>query len=141
MRFLIVEDDLLSQKLLKKMLEKYAECVVASNGQEGYDLFCEAADAKMPFDLITLDVMMPQASGTECLSSIRAYESETLQIPEESRVKVIMTTAVDDALTVYDAHASGCTQYLVKPIERKRLIMTLERLGLIAQGGPSSTNR
>jgi len=138
MRFLIVEDDSVSQKLLERMLEKYAECVVANNGQEGFDSFCEAVEEKRPYDLILLDVMMPQASGTECLSSIRAYESETLGLEEEAQVKVIMTTAVNDALTVYDAHASGCTQYLVKPIDRKRLILTLERLGLISQAGPSA---
>jgi len=138
MRFLIVEDDSVSQKLLERMLEKYAECVVANNGQEGFDFFCEAVEEKRPYDLILLDVMMPQASGTECLSSIRAYESETLGLEEEAQVKVIMTTAVNDALTVYDAHASGCTQYLVKPIDRKRLILTLERLGLISQAGPSA---
>lgn len=133
MRFLIVEDDPVSQRILVRMLENYAECVVANNGQEGFDRFCEAVDEKRPFDLVTLDVMMPQASGTDCLASIRAHEIEILNLPEDRRVKVIMTTAVDDAMVVYDAHVSGCTQYLVKPVDRKRLIQILQQLNLIPQ--------
>ncbi len=129
-RFLIVEDDPSSQKLLVAMLKPYGECVTAADGQEGFDKFCEAHEAGRPFDLITLDIMMPKASGTECLSSLRAHEVEVLNIPVDQRTKVIMTTALDDTMTVFDAHAQGCTQYLVKPIEKNRLLMTLQRLHL-----------
>jgi response regulator of citrate/malate metabolism len=42
-----------------------------------------------------------------------------------------MTTALDDSMTVFDAHAHGCTQYLVKPIEKSKLVLTLQRLELM----------
>ena len=50
---------------------------------------------------------------------------------ERDMVKVIMTTALDDARSVVEAYQEGATAYLVKPINRKKLMEEFLRLGLI----------
>ncbi len=133
MRILVVEDDQVSQRVLAAIVSKIAECDVASNGEEAYEKFCDACEQDDPFDLIFLDVMMPEVSGQEALVAIRDYE-EQLGIAMGQGVKVIMTTALDDGNNLYQAHANGCVDYIVKPISRDKIINSIKKLGLMNSG-------
>lgn len=130
MRALIVEDDKISAKVLESILKKYADCQVAPNGQLGYDYFCDAFESGNPFDLICLDIMMPEVDGQELLLAIREYE-ESNNIFDEKGAKIIMTSALSDPSNLYMATASNCSDYLTKPITKKRLIKVLKKIGLI----------
>lgn len=130
MRILIVDDDTTCQTLLQVFLRPYAECVVASDGREGFDKFCAAIEDNRPFDLLLLDVMMPSASGTEMLEAVREYEEEELGRVQGDCVKVIMCTALSDAVTVYNAQSSGATRYLVKPLTKRMVLDAVRSLDL-----------
>ena len=129
MKVLIVEDEPISRKVLHTILENVAtECLIAVNGEDAFDKYLEAVESNTPFDVIFLDVMMPEANGQEALAAIREYETE-LGIVGDSGVKVIMTTALDDGKNIYQAHANGCVDYIVKPISRDKILKAVERLG------------
>jgi two-component system chemotaxis response regulator CheY len=130
MKFLIVEDDLNSRLLLEVYLAPYGTINTASNGQEAVDAYVESLDQGAPFNLICMDIMMPEMDGHEALSQIRQIERDR-DIALADRSKVIMTTALKDNLNAHRAfYDEGCEAYLVKPIKKKAVTDWLERLGL-----------
>lgn len=132
MRILIVEDDFIARKMMKTFLSPYGDCDVAVDGEEGVQAFRLAWEENIPYDLILMDIMMPNLNGQEALKRIREME-RAFGIPGTEEVKVIMITALGDPKTVINSYYSaGATSYLVKPIEKQRLQSELRDLGLVS---------
>jgi len=128
---LIAEDDFISRRVLSELLSPHFECDVAVDGEEAVASFKLSHQAKKPYDLICLDIMMPKMDGREALCQIRALERE-MGVPSKLEAKIVMTTALDDAKTVFDTYyQGGATAYLVKPIIKTKLFGELRSLGLI----------
>jgi len=132
MKCLIVEDDFTARKLLQMYLSDYGDCFIAVNGREAVEAVRQALDEGQPYDLICLDIMMPEMDGQEALKVIRQVEKEH-GIAGLDNVKVIMTTALDDPRNVMGAFRGGCEAYIVKPIAKKKLVEEMEKLGVITQ--------
>jgi two-component system, chemotaxis family, chemotaxis protein CheY len=131
MRVLIVEDDLVAQKLMVNYLSPHGDCDIAVDGEEAIRAFRLAQKDNRPYDLILMDIMMPNVSGLDALLKIREMETN-VGIIGSSEVKVIMTTALGDPKTVINSYyKSGATSYLVKPIGREKLLAEVRNLGLI----------
>ncbi|MBW4056694.1 MAG: response regulator [Proteobacteria bacterium] len=128
MKTLIVEDDFLSRKLMLAYLSPLGECDIAANGSEALEAFMMANDAGHNYDLITLDIMMPEMSGQEVLKRMRRIEEERGLVP----AKIVMTTALKDVDNVMTAFKNQCEGYLVKPIESEKLRGLLRELNLVA---------
>ena len=110
---LVVDDDADTRQVLKRFLNRKGlpvEC--ASSGEEGLRLARELH----PMAII-LDVMMPGMDGWAVLSTLKS-EEEVKDIP------VVMLTIVDDKNLGY---ALGATDYLIKPVDRGRLIEILAK--------------
>ncbi len=84
-----------------------------------------------PYDLICLDIMMPETSGHDALKAIRDLEAEH-GIHGCDGVKVIMTSAVNDARNIIQSFREGCESYVVKPITEVELLAKMSDLGLLA---------
>mgnify|MGYP001240541659 CR=1 FL=1 len=122
MKILIVEDDFASRLVIKKLMSKYGYCDEVVNGNEAVKAFRYAHDEGAPYDLILLDIMMPEMNGKDALKKIREYERE-MNLNFRQEVKVIMLTALDSPGDVIESYYDGgCTAYLVKPIRRNKLI-------------------
>ncbi|OGR30592.1 MAG: two-component system response regulator [Desulfuromonadales bacterium GWD2_54_10] len=131
MKCLIVEDDLISRRILKELLSSLCDCDIAINGEEAIVSFRMAHEGKRPYDLICMDIMMPGIDGQEALLRIREME-KAMGISPCLEVKVIMTTALDDPHTVVQAfYKGGATSYIVKPISKQKLINEIRQFGLI----------
>ncbi|MCA1945817.1 MAG: response regulator [Desulfovibrio sp.] len=131
MRVLIVEDDFTSRKLMQTILSPYGDCDVAVNGREAVEAFQNALNSAKPYDLVCMDIMMPEMDGQEALKQIRAIE-RTMGVRASEEVKVVMTTALDDPKNVVEAYyKGGATSYIPKPIDRQLFIHLLRNLGLI----------
>lgn len=131
MRCLIVEDDFISRKIMRELLAPHFDVEIAVDGEEAVTAFKLALEAKAPYDLICMDIMMPRMNGSEALKIIRQLEKEQ-DTPANLEVKVIMTTALDDPKTVFDVYYNvGATAYIVKPISKAKLMRELRTLGLI----------
>ena len=133
MKTLIVEDDLLCQKSLQGWLRPHGECVVAVNGYEAMDVFKAALQEGHPYDLVYLDIMIPGMDGLEALMAIRRFE-KTHGVNEHDHVKIVMTSAIDKSHQIREAFWQGCDAYLIKPIEQRKLIEELKKLGLVLSG-------
>jgi two-component system chemotaxis response regulator CheY len=131
MRILIVEDDFIGRKIMHQLLLEYGQCDVAVDGLEAVKAYDLAWAAGEPYDVMFLDIMMPNMSGHEALKIIRDKEKERGVTPQKE-VKVIMTSALDDVKNVTQSFfQGGASAYLVKPIERRKVIEELRKLGLI----------
>jgi len=129
MKILIAEDDLGSRKFMQQLLKSYGDCDVTVDGIETVDAFLLAWDEKEPYDLICLDIMMPKLDGLKALKIMRDLEKDK-KAPEEQRAKIIMTTALNEQQTVYDAFDLGCEAFAAKPINQEKLREVLEKLGI-----------
>ena len=110
---LVIDDDPTIHDLLRRFLSKKGfEVKTAKTGAEGVRL----AKMLQP-EAITLDVMMPGMDGWSVLTSLKAN-------PHTADIPVIMMTMVDDQNLGY---ALGATEYLLKPIDGKKLDTILDK--------------
>ncbi len=130
MKILIAEDDFASRKFMLRFLSKYGECDVTVDGMEAVDAFTMALDADEGYDLVCLDIMMPELDGYQALKQIREYEKEK-GISEEDGAKIIMTTALNEGRNVTKAFELGCVAYAGKPIDQDKFENVLRKLNLI----------
>jgi adenylate cyclase len=101
---LIADDDRISRKLLRRLLEQDGHAVrVAADGVEALELFAEGA-----VDIVLLDVVMPGLDGISVLERLKA-------MPGGSDVPVIMISAVDETASVVRCIEAGADDYLPKP--------------------------
>ena len=130
MKTLIVEDDLTSRIILKEVLKGFGPCHFAVNGREAVEIVRAALDAGKSFDLVTLDIMMPEVDGQDALRQIRKLESEH-GVDPALRARVVMTTALSDPVNFTNAFDSLCDAYLVKPLRKDKLLEVLRLHKLI----------
>ncbi len=112
---LIIDDDQTVRELMQSFLRKEGYRVeVASGGEEGLKRATELHP-----DVITLDVAMPRMDGWSVLSALKAD-------PALHDIPVIMLTMVDNKSMGY---ALGAAEYMMKPINRERLIAVIRKYG------------
>lgn len=130
MKCLVVEDEFITRTMLQKYLSQFGEVHVAANGREATEAVHMAHSGKAPYDLITLDVMMPEMNGQETLKSIRDLEAFFEVIPSRG-AKIIMITTLGDGKSIMAAFKGQCDGYIVKPIDLKKLEKHLTDFSLI----------
>jgi len=114
---LLVEDVPVNQMLAVRILEKVGhQVVVANNGREGLE-----ALAKRSFDLVLMDVQMPEMDGFEAARTIRAGGS---RVPIVAMTAYAMTGDRDRCL------AAGMNGYISKPIRSRELLDAVDRYGI-----------
>jgi two-component system, chemotaxis family, chemotaxis protein CheY len=131
MKALIVEDNFMNRMLLQEYLKGYGECHIAVNGKEAVGAVRSALESGKPYDLICLDIMMPEMDGQEALKEIRALEESYMIIHGRNSI-IIMTTALKDLKNVSEAYSNLCDGYLTKPIRKEKFLEYLRNLKLIS---------
>ena len=110
-KILLVEDNELNQEIAAYMLqERGLEVTVAVNGKEAVELFEQSNPDT--FDLIFMDVMMPQMNGYEATRAIRELDR-----PDAVSVPIIAMTANAYAEDVREAKEAGMNEHMAKPLD------------------------
>lgn len=122
-RALVVEDDFVSRKLITEIIKHKLNYDVAVNGREAVAAVAAAVENGEPYDLIFMDIAMPEMDGIQALKLIREDE-EARGVVLGHGVPVIMVTAYDEPFL--DAFNSGCDDYIVKPIDVASLMRKVE---------------
>jgi two-component system chemotaxis response regulator CheY len=126
MKILVVDDELVSRKKMQKIMEGLGECTAVASGREALSLFKQALESEAPFDLVTLDVVMPGMDGTEALYEMREIETRK-HPPKEKRTRILMVTSQSDKDTVITCIQAQCDDYVVKPFDREKIMKKLEK--------------
>jgi PAS domain S-box-containing protein len=129
LRILVAEDSLVNQKLMLGLLGRQGHAIVlAQTGREAL-----AVLDRQSFDLVLMDVQMPEMDGLQATAAIRAREQQTGQ-----HVPIIAMTAHAMRGDRETCLAAGMDAYVSKPIRAKLLLDTMESLvGGAAQRGPA----
>lgn len=135
MKILIIEDEPISQKLLLHQLSPLGDCSVASTSEDAMALYRSSSERGEHFELICLDIMLPDASGQDILRQIREWEMEN---EVQSPAKILMTTGLNDPENVVMSFQFGCEAYITKPISRETLFSELRKLGIVNLKHPAS---
>jgi CheY-like chemotaxis protein len=118
-RILVVEDNMINQRVAQRMLEDLGARVdVAGDGVEAIELL-----ESVPFDVVFMDVQMPRMDGLEASAEIRRRRGEA----EKQRLPIIAMTAHAMPEDRERCLAAGMDDYISKPIKRVELARVLRR--------------
>jgi len=127
---LVVDDSLTCRTLLRAFLSEYGDCAAVTNSWEAVDAVDKAFDRGQRYDLICMDINMPEMDGYEALKAIRKTEYDR-GIMGLDCTKIVMTSVRDDPGSVMAAFRAGCEAYIIKPVKKPRLLKEIRALGLI----------
>jgi two-component system chemotaxis response regulator CheY len=128
MKSLVAEDDATNRALLKTFLSRYGQCDVAVDGKEAVRATDTALKNHQNYDLICMDLRMPEMDGQQAIREIRKHETAA---GVANPARIIVTTAHTDSDSIAGALMGRCNSYLVKPIDIAKLRTELKSFGLI----------
>ncbi len=102
---LVVDDERANLMLLERLLQGFYRVLSVSSGQDALDMLVQA-----PFDLILLDIMMPDMDGLETLRHIRSK-------PDTADTPVILISALSGTQDITHGLEAGANDYITKPID------------------------
>jgi len=130
-RVLIVDDSRDQRYLIVQALEGRFVPDEAADGRQAVALYLAALKAGTPYDLVVMDILMPELNGHDALASIRRLELEH-GLAEEARVPAVMLSSLDDPGNMMRAQfESGAQAYVTKPFTAAILLEALTSLGLL----------
>ena len=136
MKILIVDDEAVALNSVKRLLKwrGIRNVEICDNGRDAI-----AKIKETDFDIVLLDLLMPEVDGLQVLESARPYRPHT---------EFIILTAIDDIPTTVKAIRLGAYDYLVKPVENDLLFLAIKRayehrgllIGLSVTAGDNKKN-
>ena len=112
---LLVEDDDLVSRSIQSLLERHRIKVVrAADGQEALDLI-----DRTDFDIVLLDLMLPEVNGFQFLRALRHTEQDGLP--------VVVVTSRTDPVNHFWARRLGAVEYIEKPVDNDYLMEVVDR--------------
>jgi CheY-like chemotaxis protein len=130
LRILLCDDNLINQKVAVRLLQQMGYPVdVAANGLEAL-----AALDRQPYDLVFMDVMMPEMGGLEAARLIRERQKQTGQFPNyKSSIIIVAMTARAMQGDREKCLAAGMDDYIAKPVRPEDLRAIVERWAEVAR--------
>jgi two-component system chemotaxis response regulator CheY len=125
MHSLVVDDELVALSKVRSTLSLYGESDSARSGAEALDSYREAIRCKCPYEVVTIDINLPDTNGLRLLREFEILERWAGVPP----AKKIMVTAEGTNAAVLQALAFKCDAFIVKPFRREFLMQKLSALG------------
>lgn len=118
-KVLIIEDERDVRDVMKFHLsENNYQIIEAENGQEGMELL-KSGDNLVNVGVILCDIRMPKVNGIECIQYIRQ---------EAPGIPIVVVTGFPDPQMAVSLLKEGVKDYLVKPVEKEKLVSTVDKL-------------
>ena len=122
---LVAEDNEINALLMRSLLTRLGHlAVITTNGEEALESWLAAQSAGAPYDLVLMDIQMPQLDGIETTRRIRAREAG--QPGRQTPILALTAnTLVEDRYACFEAGMDG---FLIKPLDREKLADALAGL-------------
>ena len=130
MKTLIAEDDFTCRNYMQEILSRFGTVHAAANGKEAVEAVRQSIENGSPYDLICLDILMPEMDGQVALAAIRRLEEDNGYRNGDGAI-VFMTTMMKDLKSVNAAYHSQCDAYLIKPVDAEMLYFNMRKVGLL----------
>jgi len=130
LKILVVDDSASARGLVTSYLEPFGACDQASDGKRAVDLVNDALADDKTYDLVVMDLIMPEMDGMTAMRTIRALEQEH-GLDETNRSKIITLSSRSDPEPMLTAQMEcEADTYITKPFDKAVLMETLANLGL-----------
>jgi PAS domain S-box-containing protein len=127
---LVAEDNEINALLMRSLLTKLGHrVVIAVHGEAALESWLAASSAGTPYDLVLMDIQMPQLDGIEATKRIRAHEAATGG-HHTPILALTANTLVEDRYACFEAGMNG---FLIKPLDREKLDEALAGLAAARQ--------
>ena len=123
MRILLIDDEPIALTKLGMMLAKVGACDKATSGVEATEHFVKAMDKNIPYDLVAIDIELPDITGLDLLTRFCQLEKQNNTQPAR-KIMVTAHSKVDYVVKARDQ----CDAFLVKPIRRETLLAKVKEL-------------
>lgn len=123
MRILLIDDEPVALTKLELMLAKVGTCDTATSGIAATECFVKAIADNQPYDLVTIDIELPDITGLDLLDRFCLLEKKNVIAP----AKKIMVTAHSNVDYVVKAR-NQCHAFVVKPLRKATLLEKIEAL-------------
>jgi two-component system chemotaxis response regulator CheY len=131
LRILLADVSMTSRLATERILSDYGTCDAAEDGMDSVKAFTLAWELGRNYDLICIDLMLPRVGGIDAIKMMRKIEREMGVLKADS-VKIIVITAVVNPAYIFEAcYRGGANSYLYKPVDRKKILEEMIKLGLI----------
>jgi two-component system chemotaxis response regulator CheY len=112
---LIADDAKFMRMMLRRILEGQGHKIIgeAGNGEEAIGLY-----AKLRPDLVTMDIVMPDPNGIDCVRKIREFDPHA---------KIVMVTALGQEAMVVEALKAGASDFVIKPFKAGKVIQAIDK--------------
>ncbi len=122
---LVAEDNEINALLMRSLLTRLGHnAVITTNGEAAIESWLAAKSAGAPYDLVLMDIQMPQLDGIETTKKIRALEADQSGRPTPI-LALTADTLVEDRYACFEAGMDG---FLIKPLDRDKLADALAGL-------------
>jgi CheY-like chemotaxis protein len=125
---LVAEDNEINALLMRSLLTRLGhQVMITTNGEEAVESWLAARSAGTPYDLVLMDIQMPGLDGIEATKRIRFHEAAGHRTPI---LALTANTLAEDRHACFEA---GMDDFLVKPLDRDKLVEALAGLGASPQ--------
>ena len=132
MKILIVDDDPATSKSFEELPMDISECHALRRGDAAVRAVKNALKHRDPFDLITIDITLPDMDGGKVALEIRNLEKK-VEVPKEKSAFIMIITAQADEGTVRTSFSAGCNAFVVKPFKNETIINAIAKSKLKSQ--------
>ncbi len=131
MKILIIDDDASSRQMFRAYFEQFGQCDTSSQGYDGITAYKNAINQGQAYDLVVIDIILPDLSGDKIMEIIRT-EEDLHKISDLSRSKIVLTTSLDDEINrqIAEKLTKGLETYYVKSFAVEGLSEKLAELGI-----------
>ena len=130
-KILVVDDDPSILRVVEHHLKDYGELTLVGSGQQAVSTYRSMMDRGEHFDLVCMDIMMPDLDGRQAVAQIRNIETSK-GVRERRRSKIIMISALDTPQDKLKSFRESCDAYVTKPIDKNQLLEVVDSFDLIA---------
>ena len=129
MRILIADDETVSREKLRLIMTHFGDAETFESGDEAFKAYEKAHEEKQPYNLIMLDINMPNKNGIQVLLEIRASET-ILNLSDKEKAIVLMVTSKTDKVHIVSCVQAGCDSFIAKPFDLKIVSERLAKFGI-----------